>query len=344
MFALRSAIVCLAFFAVMYSTVSCLVASGWRALGSARRLNPRSAGFLFGLRILPLASSTLVAIFLTLPSFWLMERRSFDEDGTTILLAAFALIVLVAGAARVLRAKSRTMQAVTDWLASSGSVKEASVPAMSAAKGAPALMLVGVCRPKVMVSYMAAALLSDQELQVAVRHELAHKRSWDNLKKLLMNATPFPGMSGVETAWREAAELAADDAAVNSRQDALDLASALIKLSRPSQQWAEPELASGLVCGSSAINLRVRRLLQWRAADSHLPRSWPWALLSAVAVAAVATHYGAMLVLTHHLTELIVRIGGLESREPGIVVASFLLTGIPPFRLFMSLQPSRLCV
>ena len=59
-------------------------------------------------------------------------------------------------------------------------------------------MLVGICRPKVMVSDMAAAVLSDNELRVAVRHELGHRHSWDNLKKLLINATPFPGMSRIE--------------------------------------------------------------------------------------------------------------------------------------------------
>lgn len=307
MFALRGAVVSLGFFAVMYCTLSCLVVSGWWATGGARRMRPaRSAGFLFGLRILPLATSTLVAIFLTLPSFWLMERRSFDEDGTTFLLAAFALLLLIAGTARVLRARSRTTQAVTAWLASAGSASEAGVSATSAAKGAPALMLVGVCRPQVMVSDTAAAVLSEQELQVAVRHELAHQRSGDNLKKLLINAAPFPAMSSVEAAWREAAELAADDAAVASRQDALDLASALIKLSRGSQPWAEPEMASALVCGSSSISLRVWRLLQWHAPRRRVRRAWPWALLSAVIVAGIATHYGATLILTHRLTELIV--------------------------------------
>ena len=92
-------------------------------------------------------------------------------------------------------------------------------------------------------------------------------RSWDNLKKVLISATPFPGMSGLESAWREAAELAADDAAVANRQDALNLAAALIKLSRSSKQWSEPALASGLVSGSCSIRLRVGRLLEWRAAD-----------------------------------------------------------------------------
>ncbi len=124
-----------------------------------------------------------------------------------------------------------------------------------------------------MVSDMAATVLSDDELQVAVRHELGHMRSWDNLKKVLISATPFPGMGGLESAWREAAELAADDSAVANRQEALDLASALIKLSRLSKQWSEPALASGLVSGSSSIGLRVERLLSgaWLAGASNAP-------------------------------------------------------------------------
>ena len=67
---------------------------------------------------------------------------------------------------------------------------------------------------------MATAVLSANELRVAVRHELGHRPSWDNLKRLLINATPFPGMSGIERAWGEAAELAADDSAVETREDA----------------------------------------------------------------------------------------------------------------------------
>ena len=307
MFAMRSAIVCLAFFAVMYCALSCFVASGWWILQRRRPMKvPGSAGLLFTLRIFPLGFSVLVAIFLTLPSFWLMERRSFDEDAATFVLASFALLLLTAGTARVLRARSRTSRAVREWLIQSSSADQPGTAAMTAAKGAPALMLVGICRPKVMISDLATAVLSDNELQVAIRHELGHRNSWDNLKKLLINATRFPGMSGVETAWRQAAELAADHAAVTNRQQALDLASALIKLSRPSQAWAEPELASGLICGSSAIGLRVQRLLEWRAANHRFQRIWPWAVLCLVVVSGLATHYGAMLALTHRLTELIV--------------------------------------
>jgi beta-lactamase regulating signal transducer with metallopeptidase domain len=159
----------------------------------------------------------------------------------------------------------------------------------------------------VLVSDMAALVLSDRELQVAVRHELGHKRSCDNLKKVLISATPFPGMSSLENAWREAAELAADDAAVANRQDALDLAAALIKLSRSSKQWSEPALASGLVSGSCSISLRVKRLLEWRTAGRRLQRTWPWTLLVlSTMIVGIASNYGATLALTHRLTEILV--------------------------------------
>ena len=45
-------------------------------------------------------------------------------------------------------------------------------------------------------------------------------RSRDNLKKLAFRLSPAPGMAKLESAWQEAAELAADDAAVSSVRDA----------------------------------------------------------------------------------------------------------------------------
>ncbi len=306
MFAARGVIVCLALFAVMYGTLSCLVGAAWSARQRLhRRQASSSPSVLFGIRILPFAVSALFAVFFTLPSFWLMERRSLDEDVTTFLLAACALGLLSVGFVRALRAARLTKRAVVQWLSRSGDGSGAAPFTLNSAAGAPALMLIGVCRPKVMVSDMAAALLSENELRVAVRHELGHKRSWDNLKKLLMNAIPFPGMSGIERAWREAAELAADDSAVETRQDALDLATALLKLSRSANRWTEPEIASALVCGSSAVAMRVQRLLHWRT-SARFPRTWPWFFVLLLIATAIVSNYGTALLMTHRLTELLV--------------------------------------
>ena len=312
-FAARGFLVSLAFFAVVYCSLSSLVVLAWRSMNRIGQESAvGSANFLFGLRIFSFTVSTVVAVFFTFPSFWLMERASLDEDAGTFMLAACSLLILSAGLFRVLTAQARTTRAVSQWSLTARSMgarsaSDASKPALSASKGAPALILVGIRRPSVLVSDMATIVLSDRELQVAVRHEFGHMRSWDNLKKVLISATPFPGMSSLENAWREAAELAADDAAVANRQDALDLAAALIKLSRSSKQWSEPALASGLVSGSCSISLRVKRLLEWRTAGRRLQRTWPWTLLVlSTMIVGIASNYGATLALTHRLTEILV--------------------------------------
>ena len=318
-FAARGVLVSLAFFATVYCFLSLLIVSIWRSLKSTARKSDShsailgSATFLFGLRIFPFAVSAIVAVFLAFPSFWMMERASLDEDGGTFLLAACALLMLGSGLLRVTRAQERTRRSVSEWLSARVDLRadygadfgsRAVTATLNAAKGAPALILVGIWKPKVMVSDLATTVLSESELQVAVRHELGHQRSWDNLKKMLVNATPFPGMNHLENAWREASELAADDAAVSNLQDALDLAAALIKLSSSSKRWLEPALASGLVSGSSSVGVRVQRLLDWKR--PRLPQRWPWALFLCVMIAGIASNYGAALALTHRLTELLV--------------------------------------
>jgi len=307
MFAARGILVALAFFALTYCLGSALVILLWLAM---KRLNPKAAvpaAFLFALRLFPFALSVVVNIVFTLPSFWLMEKSSLDEDAGTFILAVCALLMLGFGLIRVLRAQARTRRAVNHWLLGPNRGNGAALnPMTSAANGAPPLILAGIRRPKVLVCDAAAALLNEDELQAAVRHEHAHMRCRDNLKKVLVASIPFPGMAALEAAWQEAAELEADDAAVSNRREALDLAAALIKLSRSFQQRPMPALATGLVSGASCISARVERLLEWRA-QSGRPCTWPWLLLALLSlIAGIASNYHAALVLTHRLTELLV--------------------------------------
>lgn len=69
--------------------------------------------------------------------------------------------------------------------------------------------------------------------------------SLDNLKKLVFRFCFFPGMAKLESAWSQVAELAADDAAVSNMDDAVNLASALVKVSR----LVPVEAAPGQHCG-----------------------------------------------------------------------------------------------
>ena len=307
-FAARGLLVSLAFFAVGYCLVSALVVLTWAGVQRVCwKPSSSSANLLFGLRILPFAFSVGVSVFFTFPSFWLFERRSLDEDTGTFVLGLCSLLILGAGLFRMLWAEARTKRAVTRWRSSANSSEAGRiVPTIRASDGAPPLILVGIRRPRVMVSDMAVTVLKDDELELAVRHELAHMRSWDNLKKVLISATPFPGMSSLEHAWREAAELAADDSAVTNRREALALAAALIKLSRSCQLWAEPALATGLVSGSTSIGVRLERLIEWRVAGRrHV--TWPLTILVLFTmIAGIVGNYSVALFITHRLTELLV--------------------------------------
>jgi BlaR1 peptidase M56 len=306
-FAARGVLVSLAFFAVVYCLVSALVVLTWEGV---RRVcwkpSSSSVNLLFGLRILPFAFSVGVTVFFTFPSFWLLERRSLDEDTGTFVLGLCSLLILGTGLFRMLWAEARTTHAVTRWRSSANSGAGRIAPTTKASDGAPPLILVGIRRPKVMVSDIAVTVLSDDELEVAVRHELGHMRSWDNLKKLLISATPFPGMRSLEHAWHQEAELAADDSAVTNRREALALAAALIKLSRSSQLWAEPVLATGFVSGSTSIGVRLERLIEWRMASRrHLTTPWIILVLFTM-ILGIVGNYGVALSITHRLTELLV--------------------------------------
>ena len=115
-------------------------------------------------------------------------------------------------------------------------------------------------------------------------------------------------MAKLEKAWSQAAELAADDAAVSNQRDALDLAGALVKLSRLLPVKAAPTCSTAFVAGS--ISERVAFLLDWDEANKsrrvHI-RSW-FVIPFAVAVSLlVSIAHRPVLTLTHVLTEWLVR-------------------------------------
>jgi Zn-dependent protease with chaperone function len=171
------------------------------------------------------------------------------------------------------------------------------------------LTVAGLCAPKVLVSEETLAALNPSELRAAIKHEIAHVRRYDNLKKMMFRVSPFPGMGKIEHVWAEQSELAADDAAVASRSDALDLASALIKVSKLATGQV-PEVGAGLLHSSTALSVRVRRLFAWdENAISVKPSArWRYALTpAAVMVIWVCFSYGSILSRMHVLTEWLVR-------------------------------------
>jgi Zn-dependent protease with chaperone function len=118
-------------------------------------------------------------------------------------------------------------------------------------------------------------------------------------------------MAGLESAWSDATEMAADDAAVSSMADALDLASALIKLSRLAPVQPSAELSTALLPVScTALRARVERLYSWNDAliAARRERAWWYVLPPALAIGiCLGTMYSAALAQMHAATEWLVR-------------------------------------
>ncbi|MFZ0481092.1 MAG: M56 family metallopeptidase [Terriglobales bacterium] len=311
MFALRGIAVSLTFFVLIYCFLSALVVVSWRWLSWLKAAERSLADLLFLLRVLPLAASVVITFVFVVPSFQLLEPRSTDEGMGTVpfALGIAALLLIACGCYRVITAQTRSSRIVARWIEGSQPLgATAGTFAFRSRREAPPLTLVGMRSPRVFISDSTLKLLTKDELAIALRHELAHIRSYDNLKKLVFRFCPFPGMRKLETAWSHASELAADDAAVTNVHEAVDLAGALVKLSRLVPVDAVPACTVGFVTGS--LSARVARLLAWEENRELRQLCIPsWAAMPALLVAAFCAFvtYGPVLALTHEATEWLVR-------------------------------------
>jgi beta-lactamase regulating signal transducer with metallopeptidase domain len=312
MFPLRGIAVSLDCFLLLYCLLSVLVEAVWRPLKPLHVAQQSVAAILFELRILPLVASLIITFALVVPSFQLLEPMPIDEGMGAIPLAlgVCALLLIACGFFRAIAAQARTTRAVTCWLEGARPLKvnANSTVTFQSRRESPPLIVVGVRHPRVLVSESTVALLTPDELRMALKHELEHMKSRDNLKRLILVFCPFPGMAKLESAWSQAAELAADDAAVSNQRDALDLAAALVKLSRLVPVKAPPVCSTGFVAGS--ISQRVACLLDWdEASKSRRVRIRTWFVIPfAVAVSLFVTvAHRPVLTLTHEVTEWLVR-------------------------------------
>lgn len=312
MFVLRGVAISLTFFVLAYCSLSLAVACVWRSVDRLRaRSATHRANRLFWLRVSPLLVSASVALGLVVPAYVRLEPRAIEEDiALPVVLGLGCLLLIALGILRVWLAQKRSARVIASWLKDASAI-DAGVAASvyRAGRAVPPLTVIGVCAPKVVISDATVTVLSPDELQAAVRHELAHIQFHDNLKKLIFHCSPFPGMAAMEHAWHEATELAADDRAVSSVREALDLAAALIKLSRLIPSCRVPAFTMALVNGSYSVSMRVERLLTWSRQPAAAVRlRWENLLAPAFAAALLAVNvYYPALTQIHRMTEFLVR-------------------------------------
>ena len=314
MFAARGIVISLSVFALMYVALSLSVRCVWRGIWMRAQTQPvrRLSGLLFAFRIFPLAAATVVTAAFTVPSFVLLEPRHIQEPlGLIPLTLGLGAVCLgVAGIVNAVRALVQASRAVAAWTTGSQPINSsAPVPVFRISGEVPPMVATGIVRPQVLLSSEAESVLTDEELQAALDHELVHLGRCDNLKKLLLRFVAFPGMGDLEAAWMAAVEMAADDEAVSNSREALNLAAALVKVSRLTTIAAPVGLTASLVRGSgTGMNARVERLLSWterRADRGHAV--WYGVGGGALLVAVFAATYGQLLLGMHQVTEWLVR-------------------------------------
>ncbi len=196
MFVLLGIAVSLDWFLLLYCLLSMLVETVWRSLRPLHVAHQSVATILFGLRILPLVASLIITFALVLPSFQLMEPLPTHEGMGAIPLALgiCALLLIACGFCRAIAAQTRTTRAVTCWLEGARplQVNANSTVTFQSRQESPPLSVVGVRHPIVLVSESTVTLLTPDELRMALKHELEHMKSRDNLKRLILLFVPFP--------------------------------------------------------------------------------------------------------------------------------------------------------
>ena len=278
-----------------------------RAISVASRLPAVSAaGLLLALRLLPAGAGLFATLGLCLPSYLWLEEDSAAEPVGWLCLAAATLgaSFLAAGLIRAARAVVRSPH-----IRSTLKIQIDAEDCCVVDSTQPVFALTGVFRSRLLLSSSVLQTLSANELSVALSHEIAHRKSRDNMKRLLLRLTPVP-VSALDRAWSKFAEWAADDAAVSGDPDrSLALASALVRFARLTAPGAAYPLGSCLL-GTCLLEhefdltTRVERLL---AAPVPAPKGSSRILWVVVAAGSIAVLVNpASLAVVHNLLESLI--------------------------------------
>jgi Zn-dependent protease with chaperone function len=276
----------------------------------ASRQPARSAAtLLLALRLYPAVLSLAAVAALCVPSFLSFERDRGAEAASVSFLvtAALGASVWIISLTRSVRALAHSRRHVSrrSAILTNGSEKVWLLEGVG-----PLIGLMGVLRPRVVVSRKVASALDGDQLAAALRHERAHRASADNLKRLFLLLAPeaLPGVSlfrSVDRAWARLAEWAADDWAASDARSSIALAEALVRVARLGATPRTSPLVSAFVPPGEDISVRVNRLLNgasYASGRSRILASVLFASLFAVPFTVVAVAPGSLSTV-HQLLE-----------------------------------------
>ena len=278
MYFLLGASIALAAMLLMNSAASFITSVLWKACRKSALRWPAAtrAALICTLRIVPVVIGIACVSLLLLPAYFTHEPRNDHEDVSMKLafVAGFSAIGIGVALIRGFITWRATSRLTAVWL-SNGTPIDLSginIPAYRIDHQFPVIAVVGMLRPKLFIASHLLNELTDEELAAAIQHEAGHVAAHDNLKRSLMRACRdtlllIPCGRLLDEAWKEASESAADEhAARGGSLVALDLASALVKISRLIPRGTRPAMpAAALLVGydeEGIVSERVARLLR----------------------------------------------------------------------------------
>jgi hypothetical protein len=265
-FAPTLCLVLLAVYGLASLILSAALAIAWHA-GLERAL--ATSGDLLALRLLPAGGAALLVLTAALPAFLIYEPAHEAEHVGPLLvvLALFALVAVGDGIRRAWRACSAARLLIDNWGPTHSWLVESGQKVDVVDLEEPIVAVVGGWRPRILAARRVVAACSPEEFRRVIAHEAAHVSARDNLKLLLLVATPdalawMPLGAALAKRWRTAAEFAADERATGpDPHKRVALASALIKVARLSTANDRTLPALSMSVGVDDVAGRVRRLL-----------------------------------------------------------------------------------
>jgi hypothetical protein len=216
-------------------------------------------------------ASHVVALLLTLlvviPQYIRGETNPLQER-VGIGCVAVALVVAVRYLYCILRAAGLLLQMRRAYRRDEApAVLAGGTPVHISADTCPLLAVTGLFSPRIVLSQhlLDNPAFSPQLLEIALAHESAHMRHYDNLKHFVLAslALSHRTMEGPLRQWRHAAENAADDEAVSLNSSrAILLAEALLVAARAVPPQRASVFSLALLPHEEELDKRIGRLLR----------------------------------------------------------------------------------
>jgi len=309
----------LAWFFVGNLIVSGLVATLLRRRGIRPPQMAHSPAVWLWLRLSPSLAAAFLVVALFAPAYVRFEPANVVEPiGSALFLLTSASIAMISwslaraatGWYRASRLSSAWSRAAERLPVAGGQVPVYVVDALDAT-----VTLIGIVKPRVFITRTIVDALTKDELDVVLAHEAGHRLRWDNLKRLVLMASPdaFAGSRAGRTVaaqWAWGAESTADRHAVGlDRAKGIALASALIKVARLAPLTPRAPMPVSALCERGPLAARVGRLL---AIDPEAERRsavyWPFALVGAALAGMMLSTQEPVLRQVHQLAEWLVRL------------------------------------